>query len=321
MSKNHCQELKELYNSYYQEQVPASFDVSERVTAKQCMEFQQRLHKKEFCWQTYQEKVVCLLTQWHGANSFIDAIEFEENGRVVIEGDLDLYEKRKKYFPSVIRKINGNFVAVGNNFQELDFIEEVGGLDCKGVGSLTSLQRLRIVKSSILLDRSGVENLSSLEQVNGEISIAETRSLLSLSSLNIVGGTCNFNDSNLQSLPNLEYVMGSLNIQRSKRIEEIPLLKKIGFSLRMSESSLKKCSSLHEIGVKLILSRTGIDDFSAAFPSLKLIGFNSLRSKLGYTVELEGVNLVDLREQIEELIISGRLQVAGRVQNSNVNVV
>lgn len=166
----------------------------------------------------YQEQAEALLEVWKKELDYPFDIDFEDSGRVVAKGTVGTqYMKRQTkttYFPSLIRRVEGNVVFYNQNLPSLDYLEEVTGtLGINDNENLRSAKRLRFVDGDFDCSLAGIECLDSLERVGGSFHFNNTK-LQVLPKLKKVGETFSFYDVRIRdfekAFPSLEYLGGDV---------------------------------------------------------------------------------------------------------------
>jgi hypothetical protein len=250
---------------------------------------------REQIMKDYQEKARQILREWHPGSEeekddFIGKISFEDSGRVVIEGDLDLRDQSLDYFSSLVKTVEGDLDLTGNKFVQIDYLEEVGRwLSAENLNDLSSMRSLRKVGGALIIQGTRLTSLDSLEYVQDSIHASNVQSLASMKNLRLVGGSLYINNTSLSSLDNLEEVGGILYAANLQNLTSARSLKTINYSL--------------------FLTNTQIDDFLRAFPSLHKIG----KDRDGVSIYLS-IGQEDLKQQIEELKEEGKLSYEGKIK-------
>jgi hypothetical protein len=74
-------------------------------------------------FEEYQKQVKNLLREWYNNNEFIESVQFEEDGRVVIAGDLDLQDipGGVDFVPSLIKKVEG-VLSIRGDVEHVDYL-------------------------------------------------------------------------------------------------------------------------------------------------------------------------------------------------------
>jgi hypothetical protein len=278
-------------------------------------------------WQSYQQKARQLLRQWFDSDEFTDSIYFEDDGRVVVDTDLNLQQvNRLSYFPSLIRKVEGSLLISDPDFEHLDFIEEVGSLYLKNAKKIKSLNRLRKATNTIDIAQTSIESLPDLVEVGRELFARDLETLHSLpnleeaGSLSLMGSgiedlsaltriqeTINILGTSLTSLPKLQYVGFELQAYDSQ-LANLPELKEAD-NLNVAGTELTVIPKLESVGSFLNLGWVGHNGFRKAFPKLKEIGY--LRNPRDIMAVRTKSPLV--QAEIGKLIDSGELEVKGMV--------
>jgi hypothetical protein len=246
----------------------------------------------------YQQKARELLREWYpkpDVDDFMDKISFEDSGRVVIEGDLNLRYRSLDYFPSLIRIVTGALDLRSNNFTQIDYLEEVeGSLSVFKVLDLSSMKSLRKVGGYLDILGTSLTALDALEKVGRSLNAPNLKTLSSMRSLRKVGKWLAINGTSISSLPSLEEVEGYLDVYNlQKPLSSMEKLKRIRFSLNLVNTPIDAA------------------DFSQVFASLKKVG-EDLNGVSIYLSKDQG----GLRQQIEALKAQGRLSYDGGIELS-----
>lgn len=253
MTDNPCQKLQTMVADFTEyspgvEMMLASREILDRTAESLRRTDLGALKQREVCFQKYKEYVMELLQQWDDDPRIIEKIEFEESGRVVLDGSLDLSNNRsdKSYFPAVIRKINGRLILTRNTqIKQIDYLEEVGGSLTMTGSRLESFARLKKVGEVLNLENSIIESFPSLEAVGKQIYMRDTP-LKRLPALKYVLSHFHAENSALENLDSLIKVSGVLGIDGCP-IKSIPCLKKV-YTLKASNAfNLENLDSLEEV--------------------------------------------------------------------------
>lgn len=283
------------------------------------------IKKREELYVKYKQEVRSLLGKFFGIPIKEGEFEFENSGRVVLNGDYISTDTDSSYFPSIFRKVNGKLHLAGSSIQELDYLEEVDTLVLSENPQLDSIARLKKVSGLLLLDQTPVSIMPELE-VAGRISVKETeiegfpslrwvkgnffaetaRNLVDLSSLARVDGHLDLSFTSVSKLPKLTNVNSNLILTGVEDKRDLPELEYVGGSCFLSNLSMISAPSLRVIGSCLQLFGTEIESFRSIFKSLKTIGRNSL----GYSVYTEQK---EIKKEIELLQEQGMIELEGVV--------
>jgi len=175
--------------------------------------------------QYLQEEVEGLLAEHPEAQEFTGKVAIEE-GRAVIEGDVDFSETETNHFPRVITEITGKADFRRSKVIDLSNLREIGG--------------------SANFRHSSVKDLSKLTHVGGSADFRDSL-VKDLSNLKTIGGRANFDRSNAKDLSNLERIGGNANFYKSN-ITDLDNLRKIGRDADFYKSNITNLSSLRTIG-------------------------------------------------------------------------
>jgi hypothetical protein len=274
MDKNPCQVLTELHdglNFFDRDQVRLN-ELLNEGDGDGLAEILSFVKERESLYSEYQSQVKRMLNKWLGIEIFSNVVKFAEDGRVIIDCNLEFDRNYKgEFFPSLIKKINGDLSIKTHSFDKLDFLEEVTG-DLRFVGSsISSLRRLVRVDGDLNAEGGrNLDDLSSLESFGGSLRIGYTR-LKSLPSLFHVGGELHADGlSSLTSLPNLVRA-GSLEL-RGTQVVSLPSLK-IVLNDFSGCRSLVELPRLREVG-ELNLVGTKVE----SLPKLKTVDYQFVPS-------------------------------------------
>lgn len=261
---NDCQQLKQQFNSL----TPFSV-VGRKLLGVEDFAGIKRIFSERAGFETtYKEKVVDLLRRWVDNDHFINRVEFERSGRVVIAGDLNLENlEGLSYFPSLIRKIGGSLLINDPDFEHLDFLEEVeGSLILKNAEKIKTLDRLTRAGRGLSIGKSSIEILPELVEVGGVLIAEGLTTLKSLPKLKRAWALL-LNDSGIEAMPELE-TADSLEIEGTK-ITALPKLKTVFNYLKATGLiTLTNLSSLQRVGNDLYINKTGLE----VLPELTSVG-------------------------------------------------
>lgn len=217
--------------------------------------------RQEFVY-NYRYKVLVLLERCFSfgedSEAVYSSVKVAPNGRIIIEGDLDVTNPAYRYFPSVIQRVEGKLNIGQNSIQRMDFLEEVGTLDASG-SELKSLDRLTRA-GDIQLQDSKIEHLPSLiragsfycEDLRGD-GVLQSLPKLAYAKDLYLGG------NQITELPSLVEVENTCGLQRATKLRAADKLKKVGGSLYIGGTSLTALPSLEFVGS---LHAEGLSDFS-----------------------------------------------------------
>lgn len=135
--------------------------------------------QEKFLEDKFKKKATEILRQWwpnkkeEEKEKFVDQLEFDEKGRITVKIGLDLRDSRVSYFPSLIKTIQGSFVAYPIKTESLDGLEEIeNNLHCLGMSRLKSLKKLKRIGGKANFGLTGIESLRALEEIGADLNIA-----------------------------------------------------------------------------------------------------------------------------------------------------
>jgi hypothetical protein len=295
MQNNPCQRLKQLFEETYQHK---GFSVTN-------IDYQEICSKNLQVFEAYKKEVRKLLWQWHSDDNFINSLEFDQTGRVQVKADLDLKDLGLKYFPSLIREVEGKLTISGNQFKELDHLEVVDRLDAIGVESLQSLNSLRLVRADIFLEGTSLVEIPELSAVGHGFYAGKLESLQSLPKLKSVGDWLEIKNTEISILPVLRTTGVLL---AGFFLESAPLLHTVDGRLDLSVHQFV-AENLRKVNGRLIIKNSFLDDFRKSFPVLEQVGKSNF-SKRFPTIE---TNSKQVKKQVERLVEQQQLTVTGDV--------
>jgi hypothetical protein len=276
---------------------------------------QQLLKERGLFWEKYQDEVFNLFRKWTDDQALVESIQFEDNGRVVVAGDLAL--TNIEYFPSLIRRVGGKLSinSPHQNLHQLDFLEEVGSLELKQCQQIKSFESLKKVNGNLNIMESGIVSLPSLVEIDGAllaVSLKNFKSLpvlekagsinltdsgiTNLSSLKYVDGFLALDDTRIQAVPNLEVVKNDLTAINAVNLADLSSLCFVGGILKVVSKVLEELPNLEEVELSFVVE--GSENFSSA-PKLK---------RVGYDVSLFGTRLTGLPALVT---VGGNLAATG----------
>jgi hypothetical protein len=228
-----------------------------------------QVFKRRFdLFKQYQERVLHLLSEWSGLADFENQIEFEQNGRVVIQGDLSLTGRDVDYFPALIRKVEGKLTIDKTSIREVDYLEEVGALIISQTPEIKTMNNLVSVNGSLNLADSKIEVLPKLKWVRTDLYAQGLETLKALPALKSVG-SLNLKASGIESLPVLNFVKrGDLKISKTS-LTAIPRLFFVeGDFIAEDAPLLENLEELRRIEGSFKLYETAVEDL----PKLLSVG-------------------------------------------------
>ncbi|QQG44811.1 MAG: hypothetical protein HYW86_02775 [Candidatus Roizmanbacteria bacterium] len=299
----------------------------------------------------YQQQVKEMLMHWYPytdkkqREEFLRSIDFEDNQRVVIKGNINyssqdqpvpainpFYRGNKNsflsYFPGLIRKIIGDLDLYGSHITNLDYLEEIeGDFRINIAPLLQSIGRLKKIGGNALIFAESLTQMDYLEEVQGYLNIDYSKKITSLPRLKRVGSHLTSVVDTLTQFPLLEEVgeefyahcdsspklkkAGSIDI-KTHNTDPLPLLEEVtdSFTIKSSNPAIS-LPSLRRIGGRMIIDKTKITDFHSAFPNLSAVG-----STRNNDNEDESFHVPRnyIKKQIEALRENGRLSFNGKIK-------
>lgn len=188
----------------------------------------------------FQNQVQELLAAWYPTGMTGVKIRFDSDQRVVWQGDISnkLGRYAIKYFPHLIKEVNGSLSFIDSYIPKMDFLEKVSGnffnnAFLHNIGHLQSIKRLRFIGGNFKLFKAKVTALDSLEIVGGEVFIGDTP-ITSLKNLTKVGGDLDMQRSIIQDLRSLETVGGNIVMHNVTTLSEFPNLREVKGGINVS---------------------------------------------------------------------------------------
>jgi hypothetical protein len=255
---NPCLQLRSLFTSLPSYSVPEVLDDLGEV------EFQiirKALQQRKGLFKQYKKEVLQLFGKLYFNRAFPDIrkqVKFEQNGRVVVEGDLSVVGPHISYFPGLIRKVEGDLFISQTKIEHLDYLEEAENIYFRLSDGVISLKNLRLVKGDCEIKQTRIKTLPSLEKVAGKLDAQNLVSLKSLPALESAG-SIDVQGSRIENMLLLEEVEGGLDISLTP-LKALPLLETVGSFKAVDANQLKDLRSLFKIGGDFVLMRTSVEE-------------------------------------------------------------
>jgi hypothetical protein len=297
---NPCYHLKELFAKVKGNR----YDFSDLYSGEpeKLVAFKEKFDQHFAVFEQYKQSVIALLKEWCGFNEFIDNVSFLLDGRVVVEGDMDLRTRLihpPEYFPSVIAKIEGDLQLDHTRIEHADFLEEVNSIYCIEECSLKSLNNLRKVNKTLYIEGSEIETLPELIEV-GSIYAEKLATLRSMPKLE-KATRINASKSGLKELPVLEEVEVNLDISQT-RVVGLPSLKRTGDINVAKNPQFKHLPNLEFVNGGIFLGKTSVEEIprlervvsSFSATDAKKLRKVPLLKEVGEAVDISGTQIKGL---------------------------
>jgi hypothetical protein len=300
---NACEKLRDLYQEIKDSHhLEVDLDV---FSMEALARIEKGISERYSFLQRYQAEVEKLLSDWAG-EGLSGRIEIDDEGRVKIEGNLNLRKHPLSYFPALIKSVSGELDLRGTSINRIDYLEEVGFLNVRQMHELFSLDSLKKA-GRIDLQETTVKELPKLEEV-GKLDAAVSK-LESLPALR-KAGTLYLVWSEIREIPLLTSCYLNLDVSQCKNLQELPQLEFVGEKLTISNSGVESMPNLTEVGYGIDMTNVVFDHFSNTFPSLASIGHRYGGKHVGNVLFYSEPFF---EKQIKHQVESKRLNINGQI--------
>jgi len=226
-----------------------------------------------------------------------ETFTFESDGRVRVEGSLDLYDSGITELPGGLYEVTGNLILDDNNITSLESMPEIVGGDLMlELNQITSLKGMpKRIGDTLSLRHNQISSLEGMSEiVNGGINLGNNN-ITSLNGLpKIISKSIYLNDNQIESLVGLpDTIGGSLDLANNQisSLEGIP--NSVGDNLHLSNNpQINSLSGISKV-IDGTLNIRGIaaESIPSGLKIGKTVGIFSNQSKLFTDINAKGYNV------------------------------